>query len=59
MGHSICGDQRYGTRGRGKQISLWAYKLQIENPITKEPMSFIDLPEEIGPWVILKDIKVM
>ena len=59
MGHSICGDQKYGTRGRGKQISLWAYRLQIENPITKEPMSFTDLPEEIGPWVILKDTKVM
>ena len=38
MGHSICGDQKYGTRGRGKQISLWAYKLTIEHPITKESM---------------------
>ncbi len=59
MGHSICGDQKYGTRGRGKQISLWAYKLQIEHPITKELMTFTDLPEEIGPWVILKDTKIM
>ena len=44
MGHSICGDQKYGTRGRGKQISLWAYKLTIEHPITKESMTFIDIP---------------
>ena len=56
MGHSICGDQKYGTRGRGKQISLWAYKLTIEHPITKESMTFIDIPEKIGPWVILEDI---
>ena len=56
MGHSICGDQKYGTRGRGKQISLWAYKLTIEHPITKEKIEFKDLPECIGPWVILKEI---
>ena len=59
MGHSICGDQKYGTRGRGKQISLWAYKLGIEHPVTKETMIFTDIPEEIGPWVILKDTNIM
>ena len=59
FGHSICGDQKYGTRGRGKQISLWAYKLTIEHPITKEKMSFKGLPEEIGPWVMIKDIDIM
>ena len=55
-GHSICGDQKYGTRGRGKQISLWAYSLTIVHPITKEEMKFEDVPEKIGPWSILKDI---
>ena len=59
FGHSICGDQKYGTRGRGKQISLWAYKLTIEHPITKEEMSFIGLPEEIGPWGMIKDMNIM
>lgn len=59
MGHSICGDQKYGVRGRGKQISLWAYKLTIEHPITKEKMSFLGLPDEIRPWVMIKDIKIM
>ena len=59
LGHSICGDQKYGTRGRGKQISLWAYKLTIEHPITKEEMSFLGLPEPVGPWVITKDINIM
>ena len=54
FGHSICGDQKYGTRGRGKQISLWAYKLTIKHPITQEEMVFDCMPDEIGPWVILK-----
>ena len=58
-GHSICGDQKYGTRGRGKQISLWAYKLTIQHPITKEEMRFTDLPEEVGPWVMIKNINIM
>lgn len=52
--HSIFGDQKYGSRGKGKQIALWAYKLIIEHPITKEKMSFEDLPEPIGTWCILK-----
>ena len=56
FGHSICGDQKYGTRGRGKQICLWAYKLEIEHPISKEKMEFISIPEKKGSWIILEDI---
>ena len=55
FGHSIFGDQKYGTRGKGKQIALWAYKLTIEHPISKEKMEFEDLPEPIGTWCILKE----
>ena len=55
-GHSICGDQKYGTRGRGKQICLWAYELTIYHPITKEEMTFKVLPEFIGGWKQLEDI---
>ena len=54
-GHSIFGDQKYGKRGQGKQISLWAYKLTINHPVTKEKMTFEDLPEPIGTWCILKE----
>ena len=57
FGHSIFGDQKYGTRGQGKQIALWAYELSIKHPITKENMTFKDLPESKGTWCILKDIK--
>lgn len=53
--HSIYGDQKYGTRGRGKQIALWAYKLEIIHPITKEKMVFTTLPEMNGSWKILEE----
>lgn len=56
FGHSIFGDQKYGTRGQGKQIALWAYELTIEHPITKEEMVFKDLPETVGTWCILKSV---
>ena len=59
FGHSIFGDQKYGTRGTGKQIALWAYELTIMHPITKEDMTFIDLPEKVGTWSILKKINKM
>ena len=55
-GHSIFGDQKYGKRGQGKQIALWAYELTIEHPITKEEMRFKDLPEPIGTWCIIKEM---
>ena len=55
--HSIFGDQKYGTRGKGKQIALWAYQLEIEHPITKEKMTFKDLPENKGTWSILNKIQ--
>ena len=55
-GHSIFGDNKYGTRGKGKQIALWAYQLTIEHPITKEKLQFVDLPEKIGTWCILKEV---
>lgn len=54
FGHSIFGDQKYGTRGKGKQIALWAFELTILHPITKEKMVFEDLPEPVGTWCILK-----
>ena len=50
FGHSIFGDQKYGTRGQGKQIALWAYNLQIEHPVSKEKMNFKLLPENKGTW---------
>lgn len=56
-GHSIFGDQKYGTRGKNKQIALWAYELTIKHPISKKEMIFTDFPEPIGTWCILKEDK--
>lgn len=54
--HSIYGDQKYGGRGHGKQIALWAYELTLLHPITKESMTFKVLPKINGTWKILEDI---
>ena len=53
-GHSLYGDQKYGTRGRGKQLALWAYYLSFEHPTKKELMEFEDYPEITGSWKILE-----
>lgn len=55
--HSIYGDQKYGGRGHGKQIALWAYMLKIIHPITKQEMIFKVVPEKIGSWKILEEIE--
>ena len=44
FGHSLFGDQKYGVRGKGKQIRLWAYKLELEHPTKKEMMTFESKP---------------
>lgn len=53
-GHSLYGDQKYGTRGRGKQLALWAYYLSFYHPVKQEKMEFEDYPEPTGSWKILE-----
>ena len=53
-GHSLYGDQKYGTRGKGKQIRLWAYELEFEHPVKKEMMTFKSIP----PFVNLEYVKI-
>ena len=52
--HSLSGDQKYGTRGRGKQLALWAYSLTFTHPTLKEEMTFEYYPEITGSWKILE-----
>ena len=52
-GHSLSGDQKYGTRGRGKQLALYACSLSFEHPTTKEQLTFELEPEHTGSWKIL------
>ena len=56
-GHSIYGDNKYGTRGKGKQINLWAYKISFIHPISKKELTFKVLPKFEKSWKILEDIK--
>lgn len=56
--HAIYGDNKYHGRGAGTGICLWAYKLTIVHPTTKEEMSFIDLPEPKGMWKLIYDGKI-
>jgi 23S rRNA pseudouridine1911/1915/1917 synthase len=56
--HSIYGDQKYHGRGHGKQICLWAYKLEFTHPTTKEKLSFLDIPEKEGSWKILDGLDI-
>ena len=56
--HSIYGDQKYGGRGHGKQICLWAYELRLKHPVSKEDLTFKDLPEKIGSWKIIEDVNI-
>ena len=51
--HALYGDQKYGSRGRGKQLALWAYLLNFKHPTTKENLTFTIEPEHIGSWKIL------
>ena len=49
INHPIYGDQRYGFQDK-KQIMLYAYKLEFIHPVTKEVMTFKNLPN----WNIVK-----
>ena len=53
--HSLSGDQKYGTRGRGKGLALWAYSLSFVHPVKKEAMTFEDYPKIEGSWKILEN----
>lgn len=44
FGHSLYGDQKYGVRGKGKQVRLWASELELEHPVKKERMVFNSEP---------------
>lgn len=57
--HSIYGDQKYGTRGRGKQICLWAYELKFLHPINKEKLCFKSIPKYEGSWKILENVNII
>jgi len=54
-GHALYGDNKYHGRGAGQGICLWAYKITIIHTVTKEEMTFKDIPEKKGMWKILNN----
>ena len=54
--HAIYGDVKYHGRSSNDNLYLWAYKLSIVHPVSKEKMTFIDLPEHVGKWNLLTEI---
>ncbi len=57
-GHSIVGDSKYHGKNIDKGLCLWAYKLTIEHPITKEKITFSDIPDMKGNWKELSGINL-
>ena len=45
-GHSLYGDNKYGRKGRGTNICLWASELKILHPVKKEERTFKSYPDE-------------
>lgn len=56
IGHTLYGDQKYGEKVNkpGQQIALWAWKLGLVHPVTKEEMTFESSPPETFPWEIFE-----
>ncbi len=55
--HAIYGDVKYhGRSSQNGSLYLWAYKLTIEHPVTKEKLTFTDIPEYKGKWKLLETI---
>ena len=56
INHPLYGDQRYGVQDK-KQIALYAYKLELTHPVSKEKMVFKLLPKKDGVWNMLDNVK--
>ncbi len=52
INHSLYGDQKYGSRGKNKQIRLWAYEVTFFHPVKKEEITFTDYPD----WTMCKTV---
>lgn len=49
MGNHIYNDFKYGSKTKGN-LMLWAYKLVLLHPTTKQKMTFTVFPELVGAW---------
>lgn len=56
--HALYGDTKYHGKGGNAQLSLWAYKLSLIHPTTKEELTYIDLPESEGIWKLIEGLNI-
>lgn len=47
-GYPLYNDQRYNPHAKKGQIALWAVRLTFPHPVTKQPVTVTDFPQE--PW---------
>ncbi len=57
-GLPLCFDQRYHPHPGDGQIALWAYRLSIPHPVTKETVVLTSLPPEDGAFGNFKEYYV-
>ena len=56
--HALYGDTKYHGKGGNAQLCLWAYKLSLIHPTTKEELTYIDLPESKGIWKLIEGLNI-
>ena len=56
--HALYGDTKYHGKGGNTQLCLWAYKLSLIHPTTKEKLTYIDLPESKGIWKLIEGLDI-
>ena len=56
INHPLYGDQRYGIQDK-KQLALYGYKLEFVHPVTKENMIFRHLPNNVGVWKMVDEVR--
>lgn len=49
-GHPLVCDQKYNRGAERGDLALWAWKLSLEHPTKKEPMTFTCPPPDRAPW---------
>lgn len=56
--HALYGDTKYHGKGGNAQLCLWAYKLSLIHPTTKEELTYIYLPESKGIWKLIEGLNI-
>lgn len=53
-GHPLLGDGKYGSRDKGCTTALWAYRLGVIHPISKQEIEVQSNPQSSYPWSLFE-----